>query len=443
MDKIQVVILAAGKGTRMYSTLPKVLHTLGGVSLLERIITTAKKLTDDISVICGYDADTLQQSLAHEQINWIYQAKQLGTGHAVSLALPHLDPNKITVILYGDVPLISIETLENLAQYSFGILTTNVANPVGYGRILRNQNSIIGIVEQKDASTEEQAITEINTGIMAVRGELLHKYLPELSDDNAQGELYLTDIVSLASSEGVNIKGVVTDNHLEITGVNTKAQLGELERAYQTSQAQDYMNLGLHLYDYQRFDVRGELTFGMNCSIDVNTIINGIVTLGDNVTIGANCIISNTTIGDNVVIEPHSIIEHATIHNNVNIGPFARIRPHTTLLDNSKIGNFVETKKSTIGTGSKVNHLSYIGDSTIGEQVNIGAGTITCNYDGVHKHHTTIKDRAFIGSNSALVAPVTIGKNALVGAGSVITKDVNANSVAVARGKQKELPNRK
>jgi bifunctional UDP-N-acetylglucosamine pyrophosphorylase/glucosamine-1-phosphate N-acetyltransferase len=439
MNNLQIIILAAGRGSRMKSQKPKVLHHIAGKPMIEHIINTSKQLTKDISIIYGYGGDKLQQHLANENLNWIYQAQQNGTGAALQLALPHIDKNKTTLILYGDVPFISKTTLANLIQSDFNILTAKFDNPTGYGRIVRANGNIQKIVEQKDASENEKQITEVNTGIMAVRGHLLHKYLPQLTNDNVQKEYYLTDIIAKATNDNIQIASHLAPNNMEITGINDKSQLADLERKYQVSQAQKMCKDGLQIIDITRFDLRGSLEFGLDCTIDINTIFKGKNSIGNNTQIGANCIIKDSTIGDNVNILPNSIIEDSTIGNGVNIGPFARVRPQTQLQDNTKIGNFVETKKSIIGENSKVNHLSYVGDSEVGKNVNIGAGVITCNYDGVNKHQTKIDDNSFIGSNSALVAPITIGKNSLVGAGSVITKNIDDNQIAIGRSKQKNI----
>jgi bifunctional UDP-N-acetylglucosamine pyrophosphorylase/glucosamine-1-phosphate N-acetyltransferase len=387
----------------------------------------------------------VRQHINDDSVNWVEQANQLGTGHAVQQAMPHIDDDSISLILYGDVPLIEQATLNDLitqAQKSdISLLSVILDNPSGYGRIIRDNNQIQAIVEQKDANKEQLAICEVNTGIMAVNSSLLKTYLDGLDSNNAQGELYLTDIIAMAVNDGKTIASVITDNEFEVAGVNDKIQLAELERTFQQNQATQFMQQGLMLKDPARFDCRGNLSFGQDCEIDVNVVIEGEVTLGDNTTIAPNCVIKNTIIGSNVSILPNSVIEDAVIGNGASIGPFARIRPEANIGENAKIGNFVEVKKSTIGKGSKISHLSYVGDTTMGDDVNIGAGVITCNYDGVNKHQTRIEDGAFVGSDTQLIAPVTIGKNATIGAGSTITKDVPEAQLSLSRSKQTTLKN--
>ncbi len=447
---IDVVILAAGQGTRMRSALPKVLHELAGKSMLQRVADVAADLQEaQINVIVGHGADRVREGfgsteIAGEVINWVVQEQQLGTGHAVQQVLPDLRTDSICLILYADVPLIKVETLRvliDLAQNtSFAMLTVELDDAAGYGRIVRDeQQQVVAIVEHKDANEAQRSIKEINTGIMAVKSSLLQEWLPKLSNNNAQGEYYLTDIVAMASEQGIDIATTYPEAIEEVQGVNDRIQLAELERWHQHRQAQSLMASGVTLRDPQRFDLRGELIVGTDVTIDVNVLLSGNVSIGSNVTIHANCVISDTVIGDDVVIYPNSVLEEASVANNCSVGPFARIRPGTQLSVGTKIGNFVETKKSVIGPGSKVSHLTYIGDTDIGANVNIGAGTITCNYDGVNKHKTVIKDGVFIGSNTSLVAPVTVGDNATVGAGSTVTKDVGAQQLAVARGKQKNM----
>jgi bifunctional UDP-N-acetylglucosamine pyrophosphorylase/glucosamine-1-phosphate N-acetyltransferase len=397
----------------------------------------------------GHGAEAVQKSFAGDSsIRWAVQAEQLGTGHAVQQALPGLSTDSVSLILYGDVPLVKQETLEQLLALvnteQMGLLTVNLANPQGYGRIVRNaKEEVVAIVEEKDASPEQKCIQESNTGILAIKTAALNNLLPKLSNQNAQGEYYLTDVIALAVSEGIKIATLCVDDEVEVQGVNDKKQLAFLERAYQVRQADKLFEQGVTLLDPNRIDIRGNLSVGQDVSIDVNCIFQGDVTLGDNVIIDANCIIGEAgkkvSIANNSHIKANTIIEDAIVGAHCVIGPFARLRPGTELKANVKIGNFVETKKSHIGMGSKVSHLSYIGDSEIGEQANIGAGTITCNYDGVNKHTTRIEDGAFIGSNTSLVAPVTIGKNATVGAGSTIHMDVKDNALAVARGKQRSI----
>ncbi len=445
MTQVYGIILAAGKGTRMNSTKPKVLQILSDKTLLGHVLSQAHQLCSQVHVVYGFGGEQVKQTINDNSINWVEQTEQLGTGHAVAQAMPHINDDSISLVLYGDVPLIKQSTLNNLvtqAQKSgISLLSVILDNPTGYGRIIRDNNQIQAIVEQKDADKEQLAICEVNTGIMAVESGLLKTYLSGLDSNNAQGELYLTDIIEIAVNDGKTIASVITKNEFEVAGVNDKVQLAELERTFQKNQATKFMQQGLGLKDPARFDCRGTLNFGQDCEIDVNVVIEGDVSLGNNTTIAPNCVIRNTKVGDNVAILPNSVIEGAIIGNDASIGPFARIRPQANIGENAKIGNFVEVKKSTIGKGSKVSHLSYIGDSTIGAKVNIGAGVITCNYDGANKHQTTIEDGAFIGSDTQLIAPVTIGKNATIGAGSTITKDVPEDQLSLSRSKQTTLKN--
>ena len=445
MNNIHAIILAAGKGTRMNSSKPKVLQTLSDNSLLGHVLVQAKAISQKVHVVYGFGGDQVKQTINDDSINWVEQVEQLGTGHAVAQAMPHIEDDSISLILYGDVPLIQPQTLGqliNAAQDSgIALLSVILNNPTGYGRIVRHNNIIQAIVEQKDANAEQLEICEVNTGIMAVNTQLLKKYLAALNSDNAQGELYLTDIIESAVNDKKIVESIITTDEFEVAGVNDKVQLAELERVFQKNQAVSFMQQGLTLKDPARFDCRGTLNFGQDCEIDVNVVIEGDVSLGNNTTIAANCSVKNTKIGNNVVILPNSVIEDALIGNGASIGPFARIRPEANIGENAKIGNFVEVKKSTIGKGSKVSHLSYVGDTTIGSEVNIGAGVITCNYDGVNKHQTTIEDGAFVGSDTQLIAPVTIGKNATIGAGSTITKDVPDNQLSLSRSKQTTLKN--
>ena len=445
MTQIHGIILAAGKGTRMNSSKPKVLQMLADKTLLGHVLTQAQQLCSKVHVVYGFGGDQVRQHINDDSVNWVEQANQLGTGHAVQQAMPHIDDDSISLILYGDVPLIELATLNDLitqAQKSdISLLSVILDNPSGYGRIIRDNNQIQAIVEQKDANKEQLAICEVNTGIMAVNSSLLKTYLDGLDSNNAQGELYLTDIIAMAVNDGKTIASVITQNEFEVAGVNDKVQLAELERTFQKNQATQFMQQGLTLKDPTRFDCRGSLSFGQDCEIDVNVVIEGDVSLGNNTTIAPNCTIKNTKIGNNVAILANSVIEDAVIGDGASIGPFARIRPQANIGENAKIGNFVEVKKSTIGKGSKVSHLSYIGDAIIGADVNIGAGVITCNYDGANKHQTTIEDGAFVGSDTQLIAPVTIGKNATIGAGSTITKDVVDAQLSLSRSKQTTLKN--
>lgn len=443
---LTTVILAAGKGTRMRSQLPKVLHKIAHKPLLRHVHDTAIQLENNtIHIVIGHGAELVKKTLSDLSANWVEQTQQLGTGHAVQQVSSQISDDTIALILYGDVPLLKIETLQNLlskiSEKTLALLTVTLKNPTGYGRIVRNNSGkILRIVEEKDASETEKQIVEGNTGILAVQGKSLKKWLSQLGNDNVQGEYYLTDIIALAVTDGFEIITSSPDNEDEVLGVNDKLQLAHLERVYQLQQAQNLMRQGVTLHDPNRFDLRGNLEIGQDVEIDVNVIFEGANNIGDNVKIGANCSIKNATIGDNVVIFPNCVIENATVGASSRIGPFARLRPETILATDTHIGNFVEIKKSVIGPGSKINHLSYIGDSLIGKKVNIGAGTITCNYDGVNKFQTIIEDGAFIGSDTQLVAPVTVGKNATIGAGSTITKDTPDEQLTLSRNKQISVP---
>ena len=442
---LEIVILAAGKGTRMYSDRPKVLHCLAGYSLIEHVLCTCEDLhADKIHIVHGFGSQQLQQHLQHKSINWVEQKQQLGTGHAVQQVLPHLQTQSDVLILYADVPLISQYTLRQMRvlkkNCDLVLLTMEVDNPEGYGRIVRDkQHQISKIVEQKDADQATLSIREINSGIMLVGADKLSRWLQNLSNDNSQHEFYLTDIVARAVAEKTPIATYKTPEPMEIQGINSKQQLSELERYFQLQQAQELLHKGVTLRDPARLDIRGTLQTGRDVEIDVNVIFEGNNKLGNKVKIGANCMIINSTIGDQVTILPNSIIENSVIDSYCTIGPFARLRPQSHLQKNAKIGNFVEVKKSTIGEGSKVNHLSYIGDTHMGEQVNIGAGTITCNYDGANKHQSKIGNHVFVGSNTALVAPINIAADVTIGAGSTLSKDVTAACLVVARGKAREI----
>ncbi|MBJ7266099.1 bifunctional UDP-N-acetylglucosamine diphosphorylase/glucosamine-1-phosphate N-acetyltransferase GlmU [Idiomarina abyssalis] len=443
--KLRVVILAAGKGTRMRSDLPKVLHKVANKPMVEHVIDTARSLKPDaINLIYGHGGDQLQQAIAGDDLTWVEQREQLGTGHAVQQVIPHLKSNEKVIILYGDVPLLTESTLIKLvtasANTSLGLLTMTLAEPTGYGRIVRNERrSVTGIVEQKDANAQQLAIDEVNTGIMIADSDKLKGWLEQLSNDNAQKEYYLTDIVEMAAQEGVNIATAQPDNAQEVEGANNRQQLASLERALQQRQAEELMTQGVTLIDPARFDCRGKLSAGSDVTIDINAVFEGNVVLGDRVIIEPNCVIRNSVIGDDTVIRANSHIEDAKVAKGCKVGPFARLRPGAELADEAQVGNFVEMKKSRLGKGSKASHLTYLGDTQVGEYANIGAGTITCNYDGVNKALTEIGDGAFVGSNSSLVAPVSIGKNATVGAGSVITRAVADDELAVARGKQRNI----
>ena len=426
----------------MKSELPKVLHDLAGRPLLAHVIDRARELQPDkIVVVYGHGGERVPEAFAGQNdLVWVEQTEQLGTGHALLQAMPRLQGVERVLVLYGDVPLISVTTLQGLldsAVDGFGLLTVTLAEPTGYGRIVRDATGRIQrIVEQKDASVEERAIREINTGIMLLPASRLSGWLEGLSNQNARREYYLTDVVAQAVAEGIVIRVAQPADALEAEGTNDRVQLAAIERAYQAAQASSLMRAGLTLRDPARFDLRGELQPGIDNEIDVNVLIEGRVVLGDRVRIGANCTVRNSTIGDDVVIEPNCVIEDAVIGAASRIGPFARLRPGANLVGQAHIGNFVEVKKSIIGQGSKVNHLSYVGDAEIGEGVNLGAGTITCNYDGAYKHKTEIGDSAFIGSNTALVAPVKVGPGATIGAGSVIGRDAPEDMLTLTRAKQ-------
>lgn len=444
--KTEVIILAAGQGKRMQSRLPKVLHTLAGKSLLAHVVHTVSHLPGHPKpkVVYGHEGDQLLKALSHIHVDWVLQEKQAGTGHAVMQALPHIQDEAGVLILCGDVPLISKTTLEQLIQATtqggLGLLTANLPNPFGYGRIKRNaEGQVIAIVEERDASDTERAIQEINTGVYYVPAACLKKWLPLLKNNNHQGELYLTDIIGFAVKETISIHTVQPGSLYEIRGVNDRMQLAELERDFQREQAKKMMQAGVTLLDPARFDVRGEVSVGKDTIIDINVILEGNTHIGERCLIGPNCVIRDCIIADDVHIKANSVLEGATIAAEVVIGPFARLRPETVLAEKVHVGNFVEVKKSKVGAGTKINHLSYVGDAVIGAAVNIGAGTITCNYDGVNKHQTHIGDEAFIGSCTQLVAPVTVGEGATIGAGSTITEDAPAHQLTLSRAPQKSV----
>ncbi|MCL7941474.1 bifunctional UDP-N-acetylglucosamine diphosphorylase/glucosamine-1-phosphate N-acetyltransferase GlmU [Halomonas sp. ATCH28] len=438
---LDVVILAAGQGTRMRSTRPKVLHRLAGKPMVRHVIDTARGLeAERTHVVVGHGAELVREALADCRVHFALQAEQKGTGHAVAQTLEALGEGRV-LVLYGDVPLIRRETLVELLAHvderHLGLLTVTLEDPAGYGRILRNAaGEVVAIVEHKDASETERAVRECNTGIMAMTAAQLRRWLPRLSADNAQGEYYLTDIIAMAAAEGVRIATAQPARPLEVEGVNNRAQMARLERAHQHDIAERLMEQGVALADPSRLDVRGHLTCGHDVEIDVGCVFEGEVELGEGVRIGPHCVIRDSHVGAESVIEPHSVLDGAVVAGRNRIGPFARLRPGSRLAVGARVGNFVETKNVEVGEGSKINHLSYVGDARLGHDVNVGAGTITCNYDGVNKHRTEIGDEAFIGSNTALVAPVSIGRGATVGAGSTISKDVADNALAVSRGRQ-------
>ena len=442
---LSIIILAAGQGTRMYSGLPKVLHKLAGKSLLEHVHHTVSMMkTRGIHVVYGYGGDQVKDQLSHLSVDWIEQEEQLGTGHAVKQALPNIPDKDFVLVLYGDIPLITIETLTDLVnaaeETTFSLLTSFVDDPRGYGRIIRNENNDVSrIVEEKDASNNEKKILEINTGMIVANGKALKQWVEKLESNNSQSEYYLTDVIEMAVKDGIRINAVQPHSEVEIRGVNDRAQLAELERYYQLIQAHQLMRRGITIIDPVRFDLRGDLEIDSDCYIDINVILEGRLKIGSGVRIGANCIIKDTVIDDDVEILPNSVIENSVIGKACRIGPFARIRPESLLNENVHVGNFVEIKKSVIGSGTKINHLSYIGDSEIGIDTNVGAGVITCNYDGANKHKTIIGDNVFIGSDVQLVAPVSVSSGATIAAGTTVTKDVAENELALSRTPQKSV----
>lgn len=436
---LHVVILAAGKGTRMYSKLPKVLHEIGGEPMVARVIDTARSLNPaGIHVVIGHGKEMVREKVKRD-VNWVEQTEQLGTGHAVKMALPHLPSEGRTLVLYGDVPLTDTATLEALLEAAgseVGLLTDVLDNPAGYGRIIREGGKVVAIVEEKDANPEQKAVKETNTGILVLPNAKLESWLNSLSSNNAQGEYYLTDLIALANADGIAVRPVQVAASYLAAGVNNKVQLAELERIFQTNQAQALLTAGVTLRDPARFDLRGRLKHGQDVVIDVNVVLEGEVELGDNVEIGANCVIKNAKIGAGTKIAPFSSLENCEIGAAAAIGPYARLRPGAKLADEVHIGNFVEVKNTVMGKGSKANHLTYLGDAEIGSQTNIGAGTITANYDGVNKHKTFIGDDVRIGSNVVLVAPVSLGNKVTIGGGSTITKNCEDNTLVLARARQ-------
>ncbi len=438
---LHIVILAAGKGTRMYSKLPKVLHRIGGKTMLEHVIDTAAALQpQSVSVVVGHGKESVLQELGGKAVNWVEQNQQLGTGHALKCALPALPESGRTLVLYGDVPLIDTGTLHAILEAAgndVGVLTDILDNPTGYGRIIRNENGhVVAVVEEKDADAAQKAVREVNTGILVLPNARLAAWLESLSSDNVQGEYYLTDLIALANRDRIPVHAVRVAASYLAAGVNNKSQLADLERVFQSNQAQQLLQAGVTLRDPSRFDLRGCLKHGQDVVIDVNCVFEGDVSLGDDVHIGANCVIKNALIHNGAVIAPFSHLENCEVGAGAQVGPFARLRPKAVLAEGVHIGNFVEVKDSTIGKGSKANHLTYIGNAVVGEKTNIGAGTITCNYDGVNKYQTVIGNEVRIGSSTMLVAPVTIGDRATTGAGSVITKNCEAGKLVVARARQ-------
>ena len=447
---LDIVILAAGRGTRMNSKIPKVLHQIGGNSMLSHVLNAARKLgSRRIHIVVGYGAEQIKTEFSYDtELQWALQEEQLGTGHAVMQAMPIIDikkPKKLVLVLYGDVPLTNFATLSKLVQQAnentLCLLTLVTENPKGLGRIIRsNSGEITAIAEERDANDDQKKIKEINTGIMVIPATKLNTWLNSLGNDNAQGEYYLTDVVAMAAADDdCAICAMVIDDENEVQGVNDKAQLASLERQFQMKKAEQLLKAGVLLRDPSRIDIRGEIETGSDVEIDINAIFEGHVILGNGVKIGPNVVIKDSKIADNVKILQGTNIDGSEIGKGASVGPYARVRLGTILEENTKIGNFVETKNAIIGKGSKAGHLAYIGDAVIGENVNIGAGTIFCNYDGVNKHKTIIGDNVFVGSNSVLVAPVTLADNTFVAAGSSINSDVPANSLAVARGKQRNI----
>lgn len=448
---LQIIILAAGQGKRMYSNTPKVLHSLAGKPMLTRVVETAQQLNPDaIHIIYGHGGEQIKNSLPDLPVHWVHQAEQLGTGHAVMQALPHIPPHAQVLVLSADVPLIQAKTLQSLIERSkptnihqsvLALLVADLEDPSGLGRIIRNnQGEISAIVEEKDAQEQEKNIKEIYTGICCVKASDLEVWLPQLDNKNAQGEYYLTEIIAMAVKNQTPITSLTATDCFEIQGVNNRLQLQQLERVWQKRTAEHFLANGVALADANRFDLRGELICGKDVFIDINCVLSGTVILGDGCKIGPNCILTDVTLGAGCEIHANSVLEDCSIGENSQIGPFARLREGTRLAANCKIGNFVETKKAQFDEGSKANHLSYLGDVTLGKKVNIGAGTITCNYDGANKHQTVIEDGAFIGSDTQLVAPVTIGANATIGAGSTIRKNAPANELTMSEVRQKTLP---
>lgn len=430
----------------MYSNLPKVLHTLAGKPMVKHVIDTCEGMAaQGIHLVYGHGGDLMKSSLAEEKVNWVLQAEQLGTGHAVDQASSQFADDEQVLVLYGDVPLISEHTLTNLLESQpkggVGLLTVILDDPAGYGRIVRKDGNVVAIVEQKDASEDQKKIQEINTGVMVATGKDLKRWLSGLNNDNAQGEYYLTDVIAAAHKEGRVIEAVHPASPIEVEGVNDRVQLARLERAHQTMQAESLLKQGVMLRDPARFDLRGELQTGKDVEIDVNVVIEGKVSLGDNVKIGAGSVLIDCEIDDNTIVRPYSVIENASVGEDCTVGPFSRLRPGAQLSNDTHVGNFVEMKNAVLGEGSKANHLSYIGDAEVGQRVNIGAGVITCNYDGANKHKTTIGDDVFVGSDSQLVAPVEIGNGSTIGAGTTLTRDVAENELVITRAKERKVSN--
>jgi len=442
---LSIVILAAGQGKRMRSDLPKVLQPLAGRPLLQHVVDCARELgAAAIHVVYGHGGERVRASFADQGLGWALQAEQHGTGHAVMQAMPSIPDDHLVLVLYGDVPLIQAATLRDLVaragERSLAVLSVMLADPTGYGRVLRdNAGNVYRIVEQKDASRKELAVRESNTGLLAAPAVALRRWLASLRNDNAQGEYYLTDIVTLAVRDGFKVEAVVAPTVAEVLGVNDKLQLAELEAEYRRLRARQLLEAGVTLADPARLDVRGTVRCGRDVSIDANVVLEGDVELGDRVAVGPGCVLRNVRVGADTVLHSHCVLDGATIGEQCSVGPFARLRPGARLHDRAHIGNFVEIKNATLGEGSKANHLTYLGDATIGRKVNVGAGTITCNYDGANKWPTVVEDGAFIGSGTMLVAPVTVGRDATIGAGSTITKPAPRGTLTLERSRQQAL----
>jgi len=441
----RLIVLAAGKGTRMKSAMPKVLHCLAGKPLLGHVLDTSLQLDPaSITVVIGHGADQVQSTIK-QPVKWALQSEQLGTGHAVKEGLDGIEDTDTVLITYGDVPLTRASTYQALLDVcddkTIGLLTLMMDDPTGYGRIRREGGAIVGVVEQKDATTDQLGIKEVNAGVVSIKGGSLRDLLSRIDSNNAQGEYYLTDIHALAVKDGLSIQAVHPQDEWEVDGVNSRVQLARLERLHQQHLAEELMGNGVTLADPSRIDIRGSLKTGTDCTIDVNCVFEGECVIGNNVKIGQNCLISGSVIADGSTILANCVLENTELGSNATVGPFARLRPGTRTDSGIRIGNFVETKNTHVGEGSKINHLSYVGDATLGKNVNVGAGTITCNYDGANKHQTVIGDNAFIGSNTALVAPVTVNEGATVGAGSTITRNVPAENLSLTRARQTDIEN--
>ena len=442
--RLEVIVLAAGEGTRMQSSIPKVLHVVGGRPLLEHVLNVASDLSPDtLTVVIGHGGAEVKARIEAPDVAWVDQAERKGTGHAVIQAMDNVDPSATVLVLYGDVPLIEKTTLEQCiaaASDGIGIVTVEMSDPKGLGRILRGADGrISAIIEEQDATEQQRTIQEVNTGILAASNATLAPLLAAIETHNSQGEYYLTDVISLAASSGTQVTGVNAICPEEVQGINDHIQLAAVERHFQRREAERLMVSGVTLADPARLDLRGTLTAGRDCFIDINVVIEGTVVIGDNVSIGPGCVVTDSELADGVVVEAHSVVEGAIVGSRCRLGPFARVRPGTELAEGARIGNFVETKKAIIGAGTKANHLAYLGDSTIGAECNIGAGTVTCNYDGVDKNETHIGDGVFVGTNSTLVAPLTIDEGAYVAAGSTITSKVDSEDLAVGRARQRNI----